>query len=87
MVEKVQPHHMKQFDKDIEREKKNIFYIMHPALNLEEQEALDRKIAETQPDPDKTWFKLRKITIESTKMAPVPLSEHYNKIKNISNQF
>ena len=31
--------------------------------------------------PDRAWYRLRKKVIENTKMAPVPLSEHYESLK------
>ena len=34
MVRKVQPHHKRQIQEDIDREKKNIFLCMHPAATV-----------------------------------------------------
>ena len=34
MVRKVQPHHKRQIQDDIDREKKNIFLCMHPAATV-----------------------------------------------------
>lgn len=34
MVRKVKKHHMRQMEQDIEREKKNIFYCMNPAVTV-----------------------------------------------------
>ena len=40
MVRNVNPKHMNQLEKDIEREKKNIFYCMHPAVSVEKERLL-----------------------------------------------
>ena len=40
MVRNVNPKHMNKLEKDIEREKKNIFYCMHPAVNVEKERLL-----------------------------------------------
>ena len=34
MVQKIYPHHMSQMEKDILREKQNIFYCMNPAVSV-----------------------------------------------------
>ena len=34
MVRKVEPHHKRQLQEDIDREKKNIFLCMHPAATV-----------------------------------------------------
>ena len=34
MVRKVEKYHMRQMEQDIEREKKNMFYCMNPAVTV-----------------------------------------------------
>lgn len=61
-------------EKDIEREKKNIFYCMHPAVSVEKERALYKQMDEEE-NLDDLHFKYEKIFTESTKMAPIRLNE------------
>lgn len=96
--------HKNAMEKDIDREKKNIFYCMNPAVtvvstavqfvkqfvwtitlsyfSLQEQErALYEKIDSEGESPSDTWFRLHKAHLETTTMAPSPLSTHYDYLK------
>ena len=48
-------------------------------FNFQEEE-YELLQSEEQQRPDKTWFQMRKAKIESTRMAPVPLSEHFKSL-------
>ena len=55
----------------------NDFYML-VHLPQAEEKVLYEKLAENTPDPSRQWFKMRKHQVENVKMAPRPLSEHYN---------
>jgi hypothetical protein len=81
MVRKVLPMHKNAMEKDIDREKKNIFYCMNPAVTVEQERALYEKIDSEGESPSDTWFRLHKAHLETTTMAPSPLSTHYDYLK------
>jgi len=80
MVLKVSDRRKGALLEDLEREKENMFYCLHPAVSKGEEKALYEKLAEDTPDPSKQWFKMRKYQVENSSMAPRPLSEHYNSL-------
>lgn len=77
MVRKVKKHHMRQMEQDVEREKKNMFYCMNPAVTVEKERALYQQL-EKEEDTREVYFKMMKAYKESTTMAPRPLSNHYD---------
>jgi len=76
MVRNVRPSHIKQMEKDIDREKKNIFYCMHPAASVEQERALYKQM-DAEENLDDLHFKYEKIFMESTYKAPIRLNEKY----------
>ena len=86
MVGKVHPITKSYIERDVEREKNNLFYLVNPAVTTEAESAYFQHINETGPRPDEVWWKLRKEKVESTSMAPVPLSDHYQPL-NVHNKF
>jgi len=79
MVRKVEPHHKRQLQEDIDREKKNIFLCMHPAATVEQERALYEQL-DQEEDPKTTFLKLRKAGEEATYFAPIELRDHYNSL-------
>ena len=77
MVGKVHPVTKSHMKRDVEREKNNLFYLVNPAVSIEAESAYFQHINETGPRPDQVYWKLKKEKVESTYMAPVPLSDHY----------
>jgi len=79
MVRKVQPHHKRQIQEDIDREKKNIFLCMHPAATVEQERLLYEQL-DKEEDPKTTLLKIHKAGEEAKKFAPLPLNGHYNSL-------
>jgi hypothetical protein len=73
MVRNVNPKHMNQLEKDIEREKKNIFYCMHPAVNVEKERLLYEQM-DKEENLDDLHFKYEKAFTEATTKAPIRLN-------------
>ena len=86
MVGKVYPWMKSRMELDVETQKKNLFYCLNPAVSIEAEDAYFKYINETGPTPGEVYFKLRKTRIESTYMAPIPLSDHYDPL-NRHNKF
>jgi len=76
MVRNVLPKHAKQMEKDLEREKKNIFYCMHPAVSVEKERALYEQM-DKEENLDDLHFKYKKAFTEATTHAPIRLNEKY----------
>ena len=79
MVRKVEPHHKRQLQEDIDREKKNIFYCMHPAATVEQERLLYEKL-DKEENPKTILLKINKAGEEAKKFAPLELSGHYNSL-------
>ena len=86
MVGKVHPAVKSHIERDVEREKNNLFYCVNPAVSIAAEDAYFKYKNETGPMPNQEWWKLRKEHIESTYMAPIPLSDHYEPL-NRHNKF
>ena len=86
MVDKVHPVMKSHMQRDVEREKNNLFYCVNPAVSIEAEDAYFKEKIKTGPRPNQEWWKLRKQLVESTKMAPIPLSDHYEPL-NRHNRF
>jgi len=86
MVGKVQPWMKTKMEREVEREKNNLFYCVNPAVSIEAEDAYFNHMNETGPRPNEVWWKLRKEKIENTYMAPIPLSDHYEPL-NRHNKF
>ena len=71
---------------DVEREKANIFYCLNPAVTIEAEDANFKSLNETGPGEEYVSFKLEQAKVESTTMAPLPLSDHYEPL-NRHNKF
>lgn len=80
MVRKIKPHHMKQMEEDILREKQNIFYCMNPAATVEQERALYQHM-DKEENPNDLYLKMMKVKAENTDMAPLPISNHYDILK------
>jgi len=76
MVRRVFPKHLEKLSEDIEREKKNIFYCMHPAATVEQERALYELMDKEEKEID-IKFKLHKALEESTIKAPIRLNQEY----------
>jgi len=76
MVRKVWPHHKRQIQEDIDREKKNIFLCMNPAASVEQERILYEEL-EKEEDSKSLLSKLNKAGAENTTFAPIPLNNHY----------
>ena len=77
IVRKVNAVHIKQMEKDIEREKKNIFYCMHPAVDTQKERKLYEQL-DKEENLDDLQFKMHKTFKEATKKAPIRLNNHYD---------
>ena len=77
MVGKVDPVMKGHMKRDVEREKNNLFYLVNPAVSIEAESAYFQHLNENEPSAGEEWFKLEKQKVESSYMAPVPLSDHY----------
>ena len=86
MVGKLYPWMKSRMERDVEREKNNLFYCVNPAVSIEAEDAYFKYINETGPRPSDVWWKLKQAKIESTYMAPIPLSDHYEPL-NRHNKF
>jgi len=91
MVRKVEPWHLNQLNKDIQREKKNAHICLNPCITPEQERVGLAAAEKTQPRKDQLLFRLRKAKIESTTMAPTFVEDNIKHLKhNISwewNQF
>ena len=86
MVGQVHPVMKSHMEREAEREKNNLFYCLNPAVTIEAEDAYFNYMNETGARPEEEWWKLRKELIENTRMAPVPLSDHYEPL-NRHNKF
>ena len=86
MVGKFLPHMKTKMEREVELEKNNIFYCLHPAVSLEAEDAFFKHRNETEPTNSQAWWKLKQAKIESTVMAPLPLSNHFDAL-NHHNKF
>jgi len=71
---------MSQMEKDILREKQNIFYCMNPAVSVDQERALYEEM-DNKEDTKSKYFEMMKTMKEATIMAPRPLSNHYDILK------
>jgi len=76
MVRKVTPKHLRQIEEDVQREKNNIFYCMHPAASVEQERALFELMDKEENDQD-LKFKMHKALQEATFKAPIRLNKEY----------
>ena len=86
MVAQVQPWMKSRIHKNVENEKKNMFYCVNPAVSIQAEDAYFKYMNENGERPNEAWWKLRKNQVEKTYMAPIPLSDHYEPL-NRHNKF
>jgi len=72
--------------KKVEQEKKNLFYIMRPAVSFEAEDAFHKWRASTEPSEQDVKDQIEKAFIEHTVYKPIPMRNHYDTL-NFSNKF
>jgi len=72
--------------KKVEQEKKNLFYIMRPAVSFEAEDAFHKWRASTEPSEQDVKDRIEKAYIEGTAYKPIPMRNHYDTL-NYSNKF
>merc|ERR1719510_1394259 len=81
MVLKVNPWHMNQMKRDIEREKKNVALCLNPYITVEQERVLTQAREKTEERPDKTLFKMRKAFLEKTADCPTYVEDNFKHMK------
>lgn len=63
--------------KNVQREKKNLYYLMRPAVSFDAEDAFHRARAATEPSEADVQAKLEKASLENQEMRPIPMRDHY----------
>jgi len=66
--------------KQVEMEKSNMFYIIHPAVSFEAEDAFHRYMTSIQPSETDIKDMLERAELEATSLGPIPISDHYDVI-------
>ena len=64
MVAQVQPWMKSRIQKNVENEKKNMFYCVNPAVSIQAEDAYFKYMNENGERPNEAWWKLRKNQVE-----------------------
>jgi len=68
----------RRLNRQVEIEKQNMFYIMHPAVSFEAEDAFHKYMTATQPSKTDLEEMLHRKELEGTHFGPIPISDHYD---------
>jgi len=87
MVNRMLEPNRNRLMKKVELEKSNMFYILHPAVSFEAEDAFHKHMSKIQPSEMDVKHQLAKAELENTSWAPIPISSHYDVVKTMGNSF
>jgi len=87
MVNRMLEPNRNRLMKKVEVEKSNMFYLLHPAVSFEAEDAFHKHMSKIQPSEMDVKHQLEKAKLENTKYAPIPMSDHYDIVENLANSF
>jgi len=86
MVPRMLEPNKKRLMLNVQREKKNLYYIMRPAVSFEAEDKFHKWRAETEPSEADVKDMLEKVSLEHNELRPIPMRNHYS-VTNYYNTF